>query len=80
MNDLSSIESIITNLGFPILVALFVLYRLNYSLEKLRTSLDTLCQELNNRELVLKELVLKVDYLEQSVYRTSNIKRRANRK
>jgi hypothetical protein len=79
MNDLSSIESIITNLGFPILVALFVLYRLNYSLEKLRTSLDKLCTELNNRELVLKELVLKVDYLEQSVYRTSNIKRRTNR-
>jgi hypothetical protein len=76
IDEIGVLQNFITNLGFPIMVALFVLYKLNHSLEKLRDSVDKLCSEMNDREVLLKELVLKVEYLEKAVYRNSGTKRR----
>lgn len=42
MEEYSIIENMITNVGFPIAVAVFVLYKLNASLDKLRNSVDKL--------------------------------------
>jgi|TARA_S200002703_G_scaffold53200_1_gene45956 hypothetical protein len=69
MEEYSIIENMITNVGFPIAVAVFVLYKLNNSLDKLRNSVDKLYDLMSEKDLTMKELVLKVDYLERSIHR-----------
>ena len=46
--DYPLVAAIVRDLGFPIVVALFVLFRLNGSLDKLKKSIDTLSNEMKN--------------------------------
>jgi len=69
MDEYGMIESMITNVGFPIAVAFFVLYKLNQSLDKLRGSVDRLYDLMSEKDVTMKELTLKVDYLERAVHR-----------
>jgi|TARA_S200002703_G_C3792872_1_gene244730 hypothetical protein len=69
MDEYGMVESMITNVGFPIAVAIFVLYKLNQSLDKLRDSVDKLYDLMSEKDVTLKELTLKVDYLERAIHR-----------
>ena len=69
MDEYGMVESMITNVGFPIAVAFFVLYKLNQSLDKLRGSVDRLYDLMSEKDVTMKELTLKVDYLERAVHR-----------
>ena len=69
MDEYGMVESMITNVGFPIAVAFFVLYKLNQSLDKLRGSVDKLYDLMSEKDVTMKELTLKVDYLERAVHR-----------
>jgi hypothetical protein len=71
------LADIVRDLGFPIVVALFVLFRLNGSLDKLKKSIDTLSNEMQNRDESLIKLTSKVDMLERTVYRLNKRKRQA---
>ena len=75
--DYPLVAAIVRDLGFPIVVALFVLFRLNGSLDKLKKSIDTLSNEMNNRDESLIKLTSKVDLLERTVYRLNKRKRQA---
>ena len=69
---------IIKELGFPIVVAFFVLLRLNGSLDKLKVSIDTLSDKMSDKDNTLAKLTTKVDMLERTVYRLSRNTRRQN--
>jgi hypothetical protein len=73
--DYPVIASIIRDLGFPIVVALFVLLRLNVSLDKLKVAIDNLSHEMQDRDESLVKLTSKVDMLERTVYRLNKRKR-----
>jgi|TARA_R110002033_G_scaffold161432_1_gene198010 CII-binding regulator of phage lambda lysogenization HflD len=73
--DYPVIASIIRDLGFPIVVALFVLLRLNGSLDKLKVAIDNLSHEMQDRDESLVKLTSKVDMLERTVYRLNKRKR-----
>lgn len=73
--DYSLVASVIRDLGFPIVVALFVLFRLNGSLDKLKRSIDNLSNEMQDRDESLIKLTSKVDMLERTVYRLNKRKR-----
>lgn len=75
--DYPVIASIVRDLGFPIVVALFVLFRLNGSLDKLKKSIDVLSNEMQDRDTSLIKLTSKVDMLERTVYRLNKRKRQA---
>ena len=75
--DYPVLASIIRDLGFPIVVALFVLFRLNGSLDKLKKSIDVLSNEMQDRDTSLIKLTSKVDMLERTVYRLNKRKRQA---
>lgn len=77
--DYPILASIIRDLGFPIVVALFVLFRLNGSLDKLKKSIDVLSNEMQDRDTSLIKLTSKVDMLERTVYRLNKRKRQALR-
>ena len=47
---------IIKELGFPIVVAFFVLLRLNGSLDKLKVSIDTLSDKMSDKDNTLAKL------------------------
>ncbi len=67
---------IIKELGFPIVVAFFVLLRLNGSLDKLKVSIDTLSDKMSDKDNTLTKLTSKVDMLERTIYRMARNKRR----
>ena len=71
------VTSVVRDLGFPIVVALFVLFRLNGSLDKLKKSIDKLSSEMQDRDESLIKLTSKVDMLERTVYRLNKRKRQA---
>ncbi len=73
--DYPLVASVIRDLGFPIVVALFVLFRLNGSLDKLKRSIDNLSNEMQDRDESLIKLTSKVDMLERTVYRLNKRKR-----
>jgi|TARA_B110000263_G_scaffold79395_1_gene69340 CII-binding regulator of phage lambda lysogenization HflD len=73
--DYPVIASIVRDLGFPIVVALFVLLRLNGSLDKLKVAIDNLSHEMQDRDESLVKLTSKVDMLERTVYRLNKRKR-----
>jgi CII-binding regulator of phage lambda lysogenization HflD len=73
--DYPVIASIVRDLGFPIVVALFVLLRLNGSLDKLKVAIDNLSHEMQDRDESLVKLTSKVDMLERTVYRFNKRKR-----
>ena len=73
--DYPVIASIIRDLGFPIVVAMFVLLRLNGSLDKLKVAIDNLSHEMQDRDESLVKLTSKVDMLERTVYRLNKRKR-----
>ena len=75
--DYPLVASVIRDLGFPIVVALFVLFRLNGSLDKLKRSIDNLSNEMQDRDESLIKLTSKVDMLERTVYRLNKRKRQA---
>lgn len=75
--DYPVVAQIVRDLGFPIVVALFVLFRLNGSLDKLKKSIDVLSNEMNTRDESLIKLTSKVDMLERTVYRLNKRKRQA---
>ena len=75
--DYPLVASIVRDLGFPIVVALFVLFRLNGSLDKLKRSIDNLSNEMQDRDESLIKLTSKVDMLERTVYRLNKRKRQA---
>jgi hypothetical protein len=77
MMDYPIVASIVRDLGFPIVVALFVLFRLNGSLDKLKKSIDVLSNEMQDRDTSLIKLTSKVDMLERTVYRLNKRKRQA---
>jgi CII-binding regulator of phage lambda lysogenization HflD len=56
-------------------VALFVLLRLNGSLDKLKVAIDNLSHEMQDRDESLVKLTSKVDMLERTVYRLNKRKR-----
>ena len=70
---------LVRDLGFPIVVAIFVLFRLNGSLDKLKISIDKLSNEIQDRDESLVKLTSKVDMLERTVYRLNKRKRQALR-
>ena len=63
------IVGLVRDLGFPIVVALFVLFRLNGSLDKLKIAIDKLSSEMQDRDESLIKLTGKVDMLERTIYR-----------
>ena len=67
---------IIKEVGFPIVVAFFVLLRLNGSLDKLKVSIDTLSDKMSDKDNTLTKLTSKVDMLERTIYRMARNKRR----
>tara|TARA_R100001163_G_C5035364_1_gene174664 strand:+ start:168 stop:431 length:264 start_codon:yes stop_codon:yes gene_type:complete len=67
---------IIKEVGFPIVVAFFVLLRLNGSLDKLKVSIDTLSDKMSDKDNTLAKLTTKVDMLERTVFRLSRNTRR----
>ena len=69
---------IVKELGFPIVVAFFVLLRLNGSQDKLKVSIDTLSDKMSDKDNTLAKLTTKVDMLERTVYRLSRNTRRQN--
>lgn len=73
--DYPVVAQIVRDLGFPIVVALFVLFRLNGSLDKLKKSIDILSSEMSTRDESLIKLTSKVDMLERTVYRLNKRKR-----
>jgi CII-binding regulator of phage lambda lysogenization HflD len=73
--DYPVIASIVRDLGFPIVVALFVLLRFNGSLDKLKVAIDNLSHEMQDRDESLVKLTSKVDMLERTVYRLNKRKR-----
>ena len=75
--DYPLVASVVRDLGFPIVVALFVLFRLNGSLDKLKRSIDNLSNEMQDRDTSLIKLTSKVDMLERTVYRLNKRKRQA---
>jgi len=75
--DYPVIASIVRDLGFPIVVALFVLLRLNGSLDKLKVAIDNLSHEMQDRDESLVKLTSKVDMLERTIYRLNKRKRQA---
>lgn len=75
--DYPLVASVVRDLGFPIVVALFVLFRLNGSLDKLKRSIDNLSNEMQDRDESLIKLTSKVDMLERTVYRLNKRKRQA---
>ena len=75
--DYPLVTSVVRDLGFPIVVALFVLFRLNGSLDKLKKSIDKLSSEMQDRDESLIKLTSKVDMLERTVYRLNKRKRQA---
>jgi len=75
--DYPVIASIVRDLGFPIAVALFVLLRLNGSLDKLKVAIDNLSHEMQDRDESLVKLTSKVDMLERTIYRLNKRKRQA---
>ena len=77
--DYPLLADIVRDLGFPIVVALFVLLRLNGSLDKLKKSIDRLSNEMQDRDESLIKLTGKVDMLERTVYRLNKRKRQALR-
>ena len=73
--DYPVVAQIVRDFGFPIVVALFVLFRLNGSLDKLKKSIDILSSEMSTRDESLIKLTSKVDMLERTVYRLNKRKR-----
>jgi hypothetical protein len=73
--DYPVVAQYVSDLGFPIVVALFVLFRLNGSLDKLKKSIDILSSEMSTRDESLIKLTSKVDMLERTVYRLNKRKR-----
>ena len=73
------VTSMIKDVGFPIVVAIFVLLKLNGSLDKLKTSIDKLTGEMQDRDESLIKLVGKVEMLERTIYRLNKRKRQALR-
>lgn len=71
------IVGLVRDLGFPIVVALFVLFRLNGSLDKLKIAIDKLSSEMQDRDESLIKLTGKVDMLERTIYRMNKKKRQA---
>ena len=75
--DYPLLVNIIKDVGFPIAVAIFVLFRLNGTLDKLKHSIDNLSDEMQGRDENLVRLTSKVDMLERTVYRLNKRKRQA---
>ncbi len=71
------VTSMIKDVGFPIVVAIFVLFRLNGSLNKLKSSLDNLSGEMQDRDESLVRLVSKIDMMERTVYRLAKRQKKA---
>ena len=77
--DYSQWIELVKDIGFPIVVAFFVLFRLNGTLDKLRHSINGLSKEMQDRDESLVKLASKVDMLERTIYRLNKRKRLALR-
>lgn len=65
MSDLSWITDLITSVGFPIFVALYLLWQANKEEQTHRQEVKDLSEALNNNTLVLQKIVDKMDIMRE---------------